>query len=234
VPEPIRPADAATGRGEVTVLEPTRAQQQHARRVAESRATVPDVTLATDADMTAAVQLRARLRDAAGAGAPVPTLNDLVVKAAALALREHPRVNGSYRDGRFELYGRVNVGVAVATDAAPVTPTVFDADAKPLERVAAETRALAARARAGEITQPELSAGTFTVSNLGMLGVTAFAAVIAPPQAAVLAVGAVRKDGAMALTISCDHRILYGADAARFLATVRAALEAPEALTGRR
>jgi pyruvate dehydrogenase E2 component (dihydrolipoamide acetyltransferase) len=230
VPEPTRPDDAATGRGEVTVLEPTRAQQQHARRVAESRATVPDITLAAEADMTAALALRAQLREAAGEGQAVPTLNDLVVKAAALALREHPRVNGVYKDGRFALYGRVNVGVAVAADDAVAVPTVFDADVKPPAQIAAETRALAARVRAGAITQPELSAGTFTVSNLGMLGVTSFAAVIAPAQAAVLAVGAVRAGGAMALTLSCDHRILYGADAARFLATVRIGLEAPEAL----
>ena len=157
MPDPLRPADAATGRGAVTVLEPTRAQQQHARRVAESRATVPDIALTTEVDMTAALALRRRLAVGDGDGDDRgPTLNDLVVRACALALRDHPRVNGAYKDGRFELYGRVNVGVAVAADDVPATPTIFDADTKLLAAIAAETRALAARVRAGEITQPEV------------------------------------------------------------------------------
>jgi pyruvate dehydrogenase E2 component (dihydrolipoamide acetyltransferase) len=165
----------------------------------------------------------------------------MVVKAAARALREFPRANGSYRDGRFELYGRVNVGVAVAAQDALVVPTVFDADRKSLGEIARETRALAERVRAGVVTPPELSGGTFTVSNLGMYGVTSFTAVINPPQAAILAVGAmtpkaVVRDGGlvarhtMGVTLACDHRILYGADAAEFLARIRALLEQPLAL----
>jgi pyruvate dehydrogenase E2 component (dihydrolipoamide acetyltransferase) len=163
------------------------------------------------------------------------------VRASALALREFPRANGSYRDARFELHSRVNVGVAVAATDALVVPTIFDADRKSLREIAAESRVLAERVRAGTVTPPELSGGTFTVSNLGMFGVTDFSAVINPPQAAILAVGAlapraVVRDGelvarsTMGVTLSCDHRILYGADAAQFLARIRALLEQPLAL----
>src|SRR5207249_7571735 len=122
---------------------------------------------------------------------------------------------------RFELYSRINVGVAVASQDALVVPTVFDADAKSLSEIARETRTLAEKVRAGTITPPELSGGTFTVSNLGMYGISNFSAVINPPQAAILAVGALEpkpvvRDGAivarhmMGVTLSCDHRILYG------------------------
>src|SRR5207245_7988598 len=140
-----------------------------------------------------------RLGRAAPAGEPIPTYNDMVVKACALALRAHPRANSSYRDGRLALHARVNVGVAVATEGDElqggtlVVPTVFDADRKALGEIARETRALAARVREGAITPPELSGGTFTVSNLGMFGVTRLTAIINPPQAALLSVGAVRQ-----------------------------------------
>jgi pyruvate dehydrogenase E2 component (dihydrolipoamide acetyltransferase) len=237
-PEPAGEA-APTGRGDVTVEELSRTQQVIARRMSESRATVPEFTLSTLVDMDASVRLRAELKQAALD--PTPSYNDLVIKACALALREHPRANGSYKDGRFELYGRVNVGMAVAAQDALVVPTVFDADRRSLGDIARTTRALAARVRDGLVTPPELSGGTFSVSNLGMFGVTEFQAVINAPQAAILAVGALRqepvvRDGqvvpghVMAITLSCDHRILYGADAARFLARVRELLERPLAL----
>ena len=163
------------------------------------------------------------------------------VKACALALRQFPRANGAYRDGKVELYSRVNVGVAVAAQDALVVPTVYDADKKSLGEIARDARALAERVRANAVTPPELSGGTFTVSNLGMFGVTEFSAVINPPQAAILAVGkmeprAVVRDGEitarniMTITLVCDHRILYGADAAEFLARIRALLEQPISL----
>jgi pyruvate dehydrogenase E2 component (dihydrolipoamide acetyltransferase) len=234
----------ATAKGDVTTQELTRTQGVIARRMAESRATIPAFELRTEIDMEAAVALRTELKelggDAPGAGG-IPSFNDMVVKACALALREFPRANGSYRDAKFELYGRINVGVAVAAPDALVVPTVFDADRKSLREIARETRALAERVRAGAITPPEISGGTFTVSNLGMFGVTDFTAVINPPQAAILAVGAlapraVVRDGelvarhTMNVTLACDHRILYGADAAQFLARIRALLERPLAL----
>jgi pyruvate dehydrogenase E2 component (dihydrolipoamide acetyltransferase) len=244
MPEPVEPAipvlaDAAppaTAKGEATVEELTRAQAQHARRVAESRATVPDLTLTTQVDMEAAVALRA------GLPAPVPTFEDLVVKACGLALREAPRANGAYRDARFERYARVNVGVTMAAQGTTVVPVVFDADAKSLAEIAADTSGLAKRAREGAITQPELSGGTFTLSSLAEFGVTHFAAVVHQPQAAMLAMGAVEqravvRDGAVVarhvvdVTLACDHRILHGPDAARLLRRIRELLEQPALLT---
>jgi len=233
------PAEVGTAKGDVVVQELTRTQQVVARRMAESKATIPDFTLEIEIDMEGTVALRAQLKELALAA--VPTYNDMVVKACAIALREFPRANGSYRDGRFELHSRVNIGVAVAAEDALVVPTVFDADLKSLAEIAAETRALAGRVREGVITPPELSGGTFTVSNLGMYGVTSFTAVINPPQAAILSVGAlaqraVVREGAlvarhtMHATLACDHRILYGADAAQFLARVRELLQRPLAL----
>jgi pyruvate dehydrogenase E2 component (dihydrolipoamide acetyltransferase) len=162
----------------------------------------------------------------------------MVLKACAIALREHTRANGAYRDGAFELYERINVGVAVATKDSLIVPTVVDADGKSLLEISREVRRLAARVRSGEVTPAELSGGTFTVSNLGMYGVSSFHAIINPPQAAILAVGEVRetpvvRDGQivpghrMTIALTCDHRILYGADAAEFLARIREYLEHP-------
>jgi pyruvate dehydrogenase E2 component (dihydrolipoamide acetyltransferase) len=237
-PPAVVSGDAQTGKGETTTQDLTRLQQTVARRMAESKATAPDFVLNVDVDMEEAVDLRKRLKAAASEGQPVPSFNDFVVKASALALADYPRANGAYRDGKFELYSRVNVGVAVAGQDALVVPTVFDADTKSLGQIARETRALAERVRAGAITPPELSSGTFTVSNLGMFGIQSFVAVINPPQAAILAVGAmaptpVVRDGEvvvrniMRLTLACDHRILYGADAAEFLGRIRERLENP-------
>jgi pyruvate dehydrogenase E2 component (dihydrolipoamide acetyltransferase) len=230
-----------TAKGQVEVVELTKLQQTIARRMAESKATAPHFYLEAEVDMSRAVEGRARLKEQMAEGEPVPSFNDMVVKACALALREFPRANGAYRDGRVETYSRVNVGVAVAAREALVVPTVFDADAKGLRQIAAESRALAARVRDGSITPPELSGGTFTVSNLGMYGITNFAAVINPPQAAILAVGSITerpvvRDGEVAtahlmpVNLACDHRILYGADGAEFLARVRALLEEPLSL----
>jgi pyruvate dehydrogenase E2 component (dihydrolipoamide acetyltransferase) len=226
-PAPEPDAPRSTAKGAVTVVEPTRAQAAVARRMAEAKATIPEFTLTMEIDMERALDVRAQLAGAAGV---TPTINDLVVRASALALREHPRANGAYRDGRFELYERVNVGVAVAAQDTLVVPTVFDADRLSLAEVAETTRRLVVRVRTGEITPPELSGGTFTVSNLGMYGVTSFTAVITPSQAATLAVGAVTEEAVMPVTLACDHRILYGADAALFLGRIRELLESPAAL----
>jgi pyruvate dehydrogenase E2 component (dihydrolipoamide acetyltransferase) len=249
---PRAPDEIARAKGETREVELTRLQQTVARRMAESKATIPDFTLQIEIDMEDCVALRTQLKGIANpaeagehASAPdeaVPTYNDMVVKAVALALREHPLANGSYRDGKVQLHSRINVGVAVAAEGALVVPTVFDAEEKSLGEIARETRALAARVRDGSITPPELGGGTFTVSNLGMYGISSFAAIINPPQAAILSVGAlaqraVVRDGqivarhTMSLTLVSDHRILYGAEAARFLARVRELLEAPAALT---
>jgi pyruvate dehydrogenase E2 component (dihydrolipoamide acetyltransferase) len=232
-------ASAAAGggaKGEVEIQELSRPQQSVSRRMAESKATAPDFTIAVDVDMTLAVELRTRLE--AEAEFP-PTHTDMVVKAAATALREHPRVNGAYRDGKFELYSRVNVGLVLPGPDAPVVPTIFDADRKSLGQIAREAHELAAKARGGRLTSPELAGGTFSVSDLGRHGIDEATAVIQPPQAATLAVGALKKRPAVAdhgrvvareqlrLALVSDHRILYGPDAAGFLARVRQLLEQP-------
>ena len=230
-----------TAKGEVAYEDPSKLQATIARRMAESKATAPHFYLRAEVDMSRAVQARGRLKGAAGEDEVVPSFNDMVVKACALALREHPRANGAYRDGRFELYSRVNVGVAVAARDALVVPTVFDADRKGLRQIASDSRAAAQRVRDGSITPPELSGATFTVSNLGMYGIVGFSAVINPPQAAILAVGAIEerpvvRDGVLAtahlmqVDLACDHRILYGAPAAEFLARIRTLLEEPLSL----
>jgi len=232
---------AESTKGTLTVREPTRLQQVIARRMAESKAIAPDFVLKTDVDMEAAVALRAQLRTVIGPETKLPSYNDFVIKACALALRETPLANGSYADGHFELHSRVNIGVAVAATGALVVPTIFDADQKSLGEIGRSSRELAQKVRDGRITPPELSGGTFSVSNLGMFGVDEFTAVINPPQAAILAVGSLKQravvyDGELAarhtmtISLSCDHRILYGAEAAEFLAHIRRLLEAPGTL----
>jgi pyruvate dehydrogenase E2 component (dihydrolipoamide acetyltransferase) len=231
-------AKVETAKGGSNSVALSRLQTVIARRMAEAKATVPHFQVETEVRMDESIRLRAELKRIAGEG-PVPSFNDMIVRAAALALREHPKANGSYQDGAFELHDRVNVGIAVAADDALVVPTVFDADKKSLGEIGRDSRRLAARVREGEVTPPELAGGTFTVSNLGMFGMTAIYPVINPPQAAILGVGrsrAVLMRGAdgeiedaslMTLTLSCDHRILYGAEAAEFLGAIRDLLESP-------
>jgi pyruvate dehydrogenase E2 component (dihydrolipoamide acetyltransferase) len=236
----IEAAAAPAGeKGAVEIVELTRTQALIARRMSDAKTTVPEFTVALELDAEPVLRVRDQLR---GEADSPPSVNDFVVKAAALALREHPRANASYRDGVFELYSRINVGMAVAAPDSLVVPTIFDADQKSLREIAAEARVLAERVREGTIAPSELAAGTFTVSNLGMFGVHRFTAVINPPQAAILAVGAavsralpddtggVRFRRVMELTLSADHRILYGAEAAAFLTTIRDLLERPAML----
>jgi len=235
-PEP-EPAGDAGPKGEMQTIELTRLQRTVSRRMAESKATAPDFQLNVDIDMSAAVELRSKLKEMTETA---PSYNDMVVKACANALREFPRVNAAYRDGHFELYSRVNVGVAVAAQDTLVVPTIFDADKKSLGEISRTAREAIRKVRDGKITPPELSGGTFTVSNLGMYGIDSFSAVINPPQAAILAVGSLKKRAVvdedsgrivardtMSATLVCDHRILYGADGAEFLARVRELLEKP-------
>ena len=210
--------------------------------MSDAKSTIPHFQVQTEVVMDRAVALRSELKELAAEGEPAPSVNDLIVKACAAALRLHPQANGSYAGDTFTLHDHVNVGVAVASEGALVVPTVFDADTKSVGQIARETRALAGRVRSGEITPAELEGGTFTVSNLGMYGMTAITPVINPPQAAILGAGAIREvlarqDGEitdrslLTLTLSCDHRILYGADASLFLAEIKALLESPLRLT---
>jgi pyruvate dehydrogenase E2 component (dihydrolipoamide acetyltransferase) len=223
------PTAAGDARGDVTVIELTPTQATIARRMVQSAAEIPSFTVSADADVTELVALR---RGAREENADAPSLNDFVVKAAAMVLRELPRFNASFVDGRVECYSRVNVGIAVAADDALLVPVLTDADQRTIAGIAAESRRLAEAARRRALRPEELHSGTFTVSNLGMLGVRSFTAIVDPPQTAILAVGAVRRapveDGrggisfrdVMTLTASCDHRVVYGADGARFLSRV--------------
>lgn len=240
-PAPPRIDSSTPAKGEASTIELSRLQKTVSRRMAESKATAPHFYLETDVDMDRCVEARSRLKELSGEGDPVPSFNDMVVKACAIALREFPNANGTYHDGSWELYSRVNVGIAVAGADALVVPTIVDADRKGLAEISTESRALARRVREGTVTPPELSGGTFTVSNLGMYGITRFQAVVNPPQAAILAVGGIRQvpvvragevvpGNLMSINLACDHRILYGADAAGFLARIKALLEEPVGL----
>ena len=238
----VAPAQTETAKGSVEIIELTKLQQVVSRRMSESKATAPHFYLTTEVDMGAAVAARARIKEISGEGEVVPSFNDMVVKACAIALRKFPRANGAYKDGRFELYSRINVGIAVAANDALVVPTIFDADRKGLREIAADARSLAGKVRDGSITPPELSGGTFSVSNLGMYGIKSFGAIVNSPQAGILAVGEIAdrpvvKDSQvvpgklMEMTLSCDHRILYGADGAEFLAEIKRILQEPLALS---
>jgi len=237
---PTTPTGAsASGKGEVTVYEPTPTQATIARRMVASATTIPVFTVSADVDVSQIVAWR---RDARDKGEGAPSLNDFVVKATAATLREFPRFNASYVDGKVECYSRVNVGIAVATDDALLVPVIRDADLKSLAELAEETRALADGARRRALKPEDFHDGTFTVSNLGMFGVRAFTAIIDPPQVAILAVGGARRAPVeeaadrvafrdlLTVTLSCDHRVVYGADGARFLSRLRELLERPLAL----
>ena len=231
--------EPVSGKGEVTVLEPSPTQATIARRMVESATTIPVFTVSADVDVSQIVATRQEARDR---GETAPSVNDFVVKAVAATLRALPRFNASYVDGKVECYARVNVGIAVATEDALLVPVVRDADRKSLAQLAEETRALADGARRRALKPEDFHDGTFTVSNLGMFGVRAFTAIIDPPQVAILAVGGARRApveepggrvafrDVLTVTMSCDHRVVYGADGAQFLSRLRELLERPLAL----
>ncbi len=214
-------------KGAIRVHEPDRAQRAIARRTAETRATVPDLELHTEVGAQAAISL------AADCGCSITAI---LVRACALALRACPEANAAYRDGRHELYSRVNVGVVMHTEGAYVTPTVLDADSKSLTECSNELERLSARATAGELTPPELAGATFTLSDLTAHGAHRWSALVTPPQAAALTVGAIRpgavvRHGALApghvmsVTLGCDHRILFGNRADAFLQRIVESIE---------
>jgi pyruvate dehydrogenase E2 component (dihydrolipoamide acetyltransferase) len=217
-----QPVKAASGKGDLRVLELTATQGTIARRMVESATTIPVFTVSADIDMSLIASLRKDVDRA-------PSLNDFIVKAAALTLKDFPRFNASFSDGKIECYSRINVGIAVATDDALLVPVVLDADRKTLTEIAADARRLADAARRRALQPEDLHDATFTVSNLGMFGVRSFTAIIDPPQVAILAAGGTRGD-VMTVTLSCDHRVVYGADGARFLSRLRELLQRPLAL----
>lgn len=205
-----------------------------ARRLVQSKAPVPHFYLTIDVAMDRAWEAYRALRDERS---PI-TINDIVVKAVAMALRRHPEMNASFAGDHVRRYNRVHVGVAVSVEEGLITPVIRDADLKTLEEISGESKALADEARARRLQPHQYTGATFSVSNLGMMGIEEFAAVINPPEAAILAVGAVRQaavvaDGAIAVgyrmkvTLSIDHRVADGAMGARFLQTLKRMLENP-------
>jgi len=207
-----------------------------AKRMPLSKAPVPHFYVSSEVAMDRAWTLREELN--ALEGQPKVSVNDFVIRACALALRQHPGVNASFQGEAIRVYHRAHIGIAVALEEGLITPVLRDADAKSITQIAAEARDLAERARARKLRVPELSGATFSISNLGMFDVTEFSAIINPPEGAILAVGAVRRmpvvtgEGLgvgrrMMLTLSCDHRVMDGAMGARFLQDVKHLLEEP-------
>jgi pyruvate dehydrogenase E2 component (dihydrolipoamide acetyltransferase) len=220
-------------RGEPEREKPSRIQRAIAARMLEVKTTVPEFSVADQIDMAPLLELRRGWE-----GEERPSVNDFIVKAAALTLREHPTLNGSWTDEGIERYPRINVGIAVAAPGMLMVPTIFDADKLSLADLARESKRLATAVRERTISPAELGGGTFSVSNLGMFGIADFEAIVAAPQAAILAVSAARevpvvKDRALApgivmsARLACDHRLVYGADAASFMRDLRARLESP-------
>ncbi|MDX6572852.1 MAG: hypothetical protein QOC86_2008 [Gaiellales bacterium] len=238
-PPPATPP-GEPGRGQSERVPLTSTQRVIAKRMAETTAAVPHFRLSADVDFGEVLRLRARLRAAVGDAAP--TVNDIVVALAGRALREHPAVNSTFAGDAIERHGRINVGIAVARPGALLVPVVRDADRRSLGEIAGETAALIERVRTSSSTPADLQDGTFTVSNLGMYGISSFDSIVNAPEAAILSVGAaqpralVDEAGAVSsrpyatLTLACDHRAVYGADGAAFLARLRALLESPEVL----
>ena len=211
-----------------------------ARRLTESKQTVPHFYLSIDVDAAALVTLREQIVDDLGEEGKdrKVSVNDLLVKACALALRRVPECNAQFTPDAILVHGRVDISVAVAVPDGLLTPVVRDADQKSVAEIARNIRDLAGRAKIKKLTPEEMTHGTFSVSNLGMFGIDHFAAVINPPEGAILAIGRVRdepviKDGAvvpgkrLGLTLSCDHRVVDGAVGARFLAELRGLIERP-------
>jgi pyruvate dehydrogenase E2 component (dihydrolipoamide acetyltransferase) len=213
-----------------------------ARRLGESARSIPHFYVTAVADAENLVHLRTELNaQLVEAGRPKISINDLLIRACALALREHPLVNASYIDdasGEMLVHHRVNVGVAVASGNGLVVPVIENADQKTVSRLGAETRHLVSLANAKKLTAEQMSGGTFTISNLGMFGVEQFTAIINPPEGAILAVGGTAREAVvvgdeilprhrMHYTLSADHRIIDGALAAQFLQTLTGLIENP-------
>jgi pyruvate dehydrogenase E2 component (dihydrolipoamide acetyltransferase) len=221
-----------------TLVELSRIRRTTGARMSESKRDIPHYYVTVDIDLTAALDFRKQINASLESEGVKVSVNDLIVKAAALALREHPAVNSSFVDGQLYQQEQIDINIAISLDGGLIAPFVPAADGKSLGAIARITRDLGNRARNGGLTPDEYQGGTFTISNLGMFDVDEFIAVINPPQAAILAVGSARqtpvvRDGEIAigqvmkLTVSADHRVLDGAAVAAFLQSVRKYLENP-------
>ncbi len=238
-PQPVAERPAGP---DVEVIEPTRMQSTIARRMAESKATVPEFQVTVEVRVDLAVSLRQQLKDSVP-GAEKVTMTDFLVRACALALRKFPEVNSSWADGKFQRKRSINIGLAVAPSQGMglLVPVVHDADLKDIIQISIESRQVIERARSGRPAEGDLSGATFSISNLGMYGVDEFTAIINPPEAAILAVGGIKDvpvvEGdrivpgkVMRMTLSVDHRVFYGATAAQFMAEVKRLIENPVTL----
>jgi pyruvate dehydrogenase E2 component (dihydrolipoamide acetyltransferase) len=235
-PAAVAPAAATAGGAEYEDVALSQMRTIIAKRMPLSKAPVPHFYVTSEVAMDGASDLRDQLN--ALEGQPKISFNDLVIRACALALLEHPGVNASFQGESIRVFHRAHIGVAVALDEGLITPVLRDCHAKSLTRIAVEARDLAERARGRKLRASELSGATFSISNLGMFDVANFSAIINPPEGAILAVGSVRRvpvvegNGVsvgrrMALTLSCDHRVMDGAMGARFLQDVKRLLEEP-------
>lgn len=238
--EAPRPVPAPAPAADSELVDLSRMRQTVARRMVESATSAPHFYVTVEVDMREAVAWVKRLRelDAGNPEAPKLSYNDLILKAVALALQQYPDINASFRGNQVEIKHRINIGIAVAMPHGLIVPVLHDADRKTLRQIAAESRALAQRARDGRPQPQDFQGGTFTVSNLGMYDVDQFTAVINQPESAILAVGAIKKRPLVVgdelvvaetvrLTLSSDHRVIYGADAAEFLRELKRLLEQP-------
>jgi pyruvate dehydrogenase E2 component (dihydrolipoamide acetyltransferase) len=214
-----------------------------AKRLAQSIGPVPTFYLTTEVDMERVAEARDALNGPADSRSERPSVsfNDIILKATALALRQHPACNAWWQDDRIRYWNEIHVSMAVAIDDGLITPVVRDTDLKSLREIGAEARSLAGRARERRLTPEEYTGGTFSVSNLGMFDIDQFTAVINPPEAAILAVGSIAPKAValggevvvrrrMRLTLSCDHRVIDGATGAAFLKTLKQMLENPLAM----
>jgi pyruvate dehydrogenase E2 component (dihydrolipoamide acetyltransferase) len=229
-------SSGATPKG--TLVELARIRRTTGTRMAESKRDIPHYYVTSDVDLTAALEFRKQINATLEADGVKVSVNDLIVKAAALALRENPEVNTSFVDGNLYQHDSIDINIAISLDGGLIAPFVPAADGKSLGSIARMTKDLGNRARNGGLTPDEYQGGTFTISNLGMFDVDEFIAVINPPQAAILAVGSARetpvvRDGkivignVLKLTVSADHRALDGAQVAKFLQATRKYLENP-------
>ncbi|HUE69217.1 MAG TPA: dihydrolipoamide acetyltransferase family protein [Candidatus Acidoferrum sp.] len=237
-----QPATDRRAGADVEIVEPTRKQATIARRMAESKSTVPEFQVTVEARVDLAVSMRQQLKDSVP-GAEKVTMTDFLVRACALALRKFPEVNSSWIDGKFQRKRSINIGLAVAPSQGMglLVPVVHDADLKDIVQISIEARQVIERARAGRPNEGDLSGATFSISNLGMYGVDEFTGIINPPEAAILAVGAIKDvpvvqgerivpGKVLRMTLSVDHRVFYGATAAQFMAEVKRLVENPVTL----
>jgi pyruvate dehydrogenase E2 component (dihydrolipoamide acetyltransferase) len=232
-------ADRLSTEGDFKDIPLTQIRKTIARRLAESNGPVPTFFLTSEYDATRASELRTQLAEM-GDQYKV-SFNDIVIKAVALALAEHPEVNAHWLNDKIRQFNRIHVAMAVAVEDGLITPVLFDADRLSLWEISAKARDLAKRARDRKLMPEEYTGATFTVSNLGMFGIDQFTAIINPPEAGILAIGGVEEkpivvNGAleirqrMRVTMSCDHRAIDGATGAKFLETVRRYMENPLSL----